>query len=174
MHCMIDLETMGLQTDSAIVQIAAVEFEPVASGKIKRDDPFNCGVDLHRQCRHVDPDTLCWWLEQSVDARANFLLCQNKGVPLEEALLKLSSWYQTRNVQAVWSHGAAFDIALLNDAYTHCNMDPPWNYRDIRDTRTLYWHRGHEVDRMPTGTLHNALHDAVFQAEEVQHALALR
>lgn len=175
MHGMTDLETMSTRKRAAITQIAIVEFEPVPGGKVKVNDAFNCGVALHGQKRHVDPDTLCWWLDQSQPARANFIECQNTGLPLDEALQRLTSWYQTRNVQAVWGHGSAFDVAILEDAYEQAGSLPPWGHRDARDTRTLFWHKNFAMrhDR-PRGTEHDALADAIFQAEEVQYALALR
>jgi exodeoxyribonuclease VIII len=169
---MIDLETLGTRADAAIVQIGAVEFEPVAGGKLDCEHPFNYGVDLHHQRRHIDPDTLCWWLDQSVAARRNFLDVQAEAHTLEGVLTHLTRWFHIRAISGVWGHGAAFDIAVLEHAYAQCELEPPWHHRDVRDTRTLFWHRGYTMPKAEhTGTAHDALDDAIFQAQQVQRAL---
>ena len=71
-------------------------------------------------------------------------------------------------VDAFWSHGSIFDIAMLDDLYRQLNKVTPWHeFWRIRDTRTLF-DQGFYHD-MPKGDLHNALADAKRQAIGVQN-----
>ena len=66
-----------------------------------------------------------------------------------------------------WCQGPLFDYAILQNFYAQMNVPVPWNFWQIRDSRTL----GSLVPRDPnekrTG-LHNALDDCYFQARKVQ------
>lgn len=171
MDCMIDLEMMATTKRAAITQIAAVLFEPVLGGKVADHDIFDCGVTLHGQRRDVDSDTLAWWLSQDERARHRAVDCLVHGDELEQALIKLNNWYRMRNVRCVWAHGSSCDIAILEDAFAQHDMDPPWDYRASRDTRTWYL-AFREPNLVKDEQLaHDAAYDAVFQARCVQNAL---
>ena len=106
----------------------------------------------------------------------------SEGIRPADALNRLGDWF--RNIECVgdivgvWSHGPAFDITILSNLYNTCPPDymlfrlPPWNYRTIRDTRTLVFAletAGLPVPPYPAeGTAHNALDDARNQAEWVR------
>jgi len=174
MHAMIDIESLSTAQDAAILQIAVVQFEPVFAGKVLVDDAFNIGVKLDGQLgAHVDGNTLGWWLMQGQRARKNIADMQTNGKPLAEALQLLGSWWRTRRPQMVWAHGVVFDIGCLSHAYARVGQEAPWSYREVLDTRTLYWHTTHER-RSYAATPHDALSDVIAQAEEVQQALRRR
>jgi hypothetical protein len=83
-------------------------------------------------------------------------------------LVDLSSWIKGHGFTHPWSHGSIFDIAILENAYRQCNLPIPWNFWDIRDTRTLYETAyritGKTLKPVREGIYHNALDDAQFQA----------
>ena len=68
---------------------------------------------------------------------------------------------------AFWSHGATFDLTMLENVYSQLNKPLPWNYWQLRDTRTLF-DLGYDPD-MPKGGKHDALQDAIRQAVGVQN-----
>lgn len=194
MHVMIDLETLSLRPDAAIIQIAAVEFEARHAGAIQVDSMLSVLVDPAGQERHVDRDTLDFWEEQR--SLGNSLLSDaalGAGVPLWRALEATILWFRDReDVEGVWSHGAAFDLPILRHAFmAQGHSDCPWNYRLCRDTRTLYFARAtsrylrdqveptdkkqlheavEEVLSVPFQE-HNAAHDAVLQCLQVQEVM---
>ncbi len=174
---MLDLETLSTRTNAAVVQIAAIAFDPRVG-----DDPaaaghrtFNKFVrDIPDYC-HVDPRTVSWWMQQQVAPSLGKKI-ETTGCSLLAALDQFCDWYvQLGQVEALWSHGATFDIPIV--AY-HCEvlgLKVPWSYRAPRDTRTLY---SLAPGGMPAavgygGALtHDALYDCEIQIKQVLGALA--
>ena len=153
---MIDIETLGIDPGAAILSIGAVKFDRDGLG-----EEFECIVDLE-SCQEaglaIDANTLNWWLSQ--DAEVQHIL--TGGIELRKALVRLSEFYG--NAQEVWAFSPSFDCTHLEYAYDALNIKPPWTYKEKRDCRTLasldQW-----PDREQAGDEHNALHDAVYQAE---------
>jgi len=162
---MLDLETMGNRSSSAIIAIGAVKFDP----KTKQiTDRFYARVDL-QSCLDagltVDGSTIMWWLQQSEEARSQF-----KGVlpPLKTALGGFTTWMQKQTRpdemgHTVWGNGATFDNVILTNAYNALGLARPWSYkgdRCYRTIRNLY----PDVPCKDYGISHRADHDAEAQA----------
>jgi hypothetical protein len=60
-----------------------------------------------------------------------------------------------------------FDIVILENLYRQLGLPCPWNFWQIRDSRTLLSTHGDPRDKNKAG-LHNALEDCVSQAQAVQ------
>lgn len=169
-HVMIDLETMGLRPNAAIVSIGAVHFKPVVDGAglpdLEQVDAFYTPVSL-KSCLDLglttDQSTVDWWNKQSAEARSSW---QQEGAPtLPDALSAFSAWLRRdsdeRSIRP-WGNGADFDLVLLKSAYDALNADPPWRYYNHRCYRTIK--SLFPVAEMPRhGTHHNALDDAQHQ-----------
>jgi exodeoxyribonuclease VIII len=165
-HLMIDLETMGLRPDAAIVSIGAVQFD---EDTIYRQ--FHTAVSL-ASCTTfgltTDRSTIDWWMKQSAEARSSW---QRDDAPtLEDALAKFSHWIQDlipeREVRP-WGNGADFDLVILKSAYGAIGADPPWRYYNHRCFRTLK-SLAPSIDVHRQGTHHNALDDALHQVAVLQ------
>jgi len=166
LHCMLDLETLGKGNNAVISQIGGCVFQPCAKEwKIKSFcffvDPQSC-IDVGME---MDWDTIKWWMRQEEAARAKF---QGATMSIQEALSLLSqaSWADMRGV---WSHGACFDIPILENAFRKCGMKAPWNYKTVRDTRTVFWLTAPVWPDNPVK--HSAEHDAIAQAGAVVNGL---
>jgi hypothetical protein len=164
-HISIDLETMGNRPTSAICAIGAVAFDPEADPDTWHS--LYMTVDLQScidEMLTVDASTIYWWLDQEKDAQVA-LLGENSHISV--ALQELRSFYETYCTQdaAMWSH-ASFDAPILANAYHEVLEErTPWKYRNIRDLRTLE-HLTPDVEYPERkGTHHNALDDAMYQAE---------
>lgn len=163
-HLMIDLETMGTKTDSAIVSIGAVEFD-INTGETGRE--FYEVVNLQSAIDaglKVYGDTVMWWLQQSEKARER--LFSTKGKNLNETLYLFRVFLQylgTKELK-VWGNGARFDLGCLNYAYNSINKDIPWYFRHERDVRTLVSFAPEIKENMIfTGTQHDPIDDCKFQ-----------
>ena len=161
MHIMIDLETMGTRTSSAIIAIGACVFD---INGIHAD--FYTTVSLAdnlRVGRTVDASTILWWLKQSDAARAEF--SGDCDVSLYQALRQLRELCNQLYIDGVWGNGSDFDCAMLADAYQQvCGEPTPWHFATTRDLRTLRA-LAPDVPRIPfDGEKHNALADARNQA----------
>ncbi|OXE37514.1 MAG: hypothetical protein CGW95_00960 [Phenylobacterium zucineum] len=161
---MLDLETLGTRPGSAIVALAAVHFEPYDN----QLGSFIAGsISPVQPKMRIEGSTVQWWMGQSERAREETFPDNPTWASIEEALDAFTAFYDG---SPLWSHGAAFDIVLLEAAYHRHGRRTPWSYRDIRDTRTLYALRPN-VKPPFLGTQHNALDDACHQAKWVQSVM---
>ncbi|HFO5057065.1 TPA: 3'-5' exoribonuclease, partial [Escherichia coli] len=171
-HLMIDLETMGTNTNAPIVVIGAVFFDP-QTGEIgpvfyiviSLTDAMNTGAV-------PDGGTIEWWLKQSSEARAAILTDQ---VKLKDALSQFREFineYSDEKFVQVWGNDATFDNAILRTSYERLDIPCPWRYHNDRDVRTIV-ELGKTIDFdartvIPfEGVRHNALDDARHQAKYV-------
>ena len=161
MHVMLDLETLGTKPGCVIVSIGACVFD--MEGVQKK---FYSVVDVTKEPigLTVDPGTVAWWVEQSSEARAVFATLQR--VPITDAIESFRHWWELSEAKFCWCHGASFDAPILEAVYAATERAAPFKFYDIRDTRTLYALTEIYPDRAK-GTHHNALDDAIAQAEAV-------
>jgi DNA polymerase III epsilon subunit-like protein len=154
-HVMVDIETLGTDPGAAIVSIGAVRFD--ADGI---EAQFFESVDIESAQAaglSIDAETLAWWLEQSEAAREQLF----GGNQLRACLRRLSEFVGDR---VVWACSPAFDVVLLEAAYRAVELSPPWRFYRCRDYRSFRETLSTWPDREQSGTAHNALDDAVFQA----------
>jgi hypothetical protein len=163
-HLMVDLETMDTSPDATILTLGAVHFNPYGNGygdkiyfRINIDDQDALG-------RKVDPGTLDWWAKQD-PAIMEEAFSPDDRVPLVEAIDRFHKF--AWGCSTFWAHGSLFDIAIIENVYRQLGKPVPWQYWQIRDTRTLF-DLGYDPD-MPQGSKHNALEDAIRQAAGVQN-----
>jgi len=170
-HVMIDLETFGTQSQSVIVSLGAVQFDPYNKGSLGAS--FHDAIDLKSAVGHglkIDPSTVLWWLEQS-DAARSALVAKAKGASsMGSTLNAFRSYLQgvSLNVK-VWGNGADFDLALLQQAYEALGWEKPWKYNASRCYRTLLAEFGQPEDRVAPTLAHDALSDAIAQAQTAQN-----
>lgn len=168
---MVDLESMGLQPDSAIVGVGLVEFD-LSKGLIGNSffRAINLGDSVRRGCS-IDAGTVAWWLSQTKEAQNAIMW--NTG-SLSHTLKEIADFMHTcgpaKEIR-VWGNDPAFDNAMLAHSYWLCEMEQPWSFwnnRCVRTLRALYKHV--EKDEF-VGEKHNALDDAMAQ---VQHLIKIR
>ena len=169
-HIMVDLETMGLKPNAAIISIGAVHFD---SQNLHSE--FYSNVSL-KSCLDLglttDQSTVDWWHKQSVEARSAW---QRDDAPgLMEALTQFTVWLRSIGNQkeiCPWGNGADFDLVLLGSAHRALDVDPPWEFYNHHCFRTMK--NMFQVANMPRqGTYHHALDDAKHQARHLQRILA--
>ena len=159
-NIMLDLETLGNGSNSVIISIGAVKFDP----KTKQlGSEFYANVDAESCVKaglKMDVSTVLWWMQQSDQARSVF---KNKGLTLINALVGFSDWIGDKKNTLVWGNGANFDNVILSNAYKAVGLEQPWPYWGDRCYRTIKaLNPNVKADRI--GTHHNALDDAKTQA----------
>ena len=174
-HVMLDLETMGNGPTAAIVSIGAVKFDPLGPEPpcdMRGPTGFYERVSLFTSVRAglaMDADTILWWLKQSEDARAS--ITAEEGIPLSSALYGFSEWLG--DARFVWGHGAGFDPVIITSAYKAAGRLMPFDFRNVRDTRTILGLVEAFIQAPVTwpdvGIKHHAWWDAWRQAVVVQH-----
>ena len=162
---MLDLETLGTRPECVILTLGAVKFNPYTL-----EEPTGglyLRMDADEQIakgREVQEDTLQWWMNQAEDIREEAL-----G---EEGRVSVEQMYKELNkicvgVQNIWAQGPVFDIVILENLYRQLGLPCPWQFWQIRDSRTLLSSLGDPREKNKAG-LHNALEDCVSQAQAVQ------
>lgn len=163
-HLMVDMETMAVSPNAVILTLGAVHFNPYGNGY---GDKLYIRFDLDSQDRlgrEIDPNTLDWWSKQDPAIMEEAFGPENR-TPVEEAIDQFHKFAWGCN--AFWSHGATFDLVILENIYKQLNKVPPWQYWQLRDTRTIF-DLGYNPD-MPQGSKHDALQDAIRQSVGVQN-----
>lgn len=163
-HLMIDLETLAVSPRSVVLSLGAVKFNPY-NNEIGDTLYFKLDLDdQDRLNREIDPNTLDWWAKQDPEIMEEAFSPQDR-ISLESAMDQFHKF--AWGTDAFWSHGATFDLVIVEDILRQLNRPLPWNYWQLRDTRTLFA-LGQDPD-MPQGRKHDALQDAIRQAVGVQN-----
>lgn len=170
MHIMLDLETLGTAPGCPILSIGAVSFCRSGVG-VGVNNTFYCAVKLPENPT-VSSETLLWWLDQSEEARHTLIDDQEAALGAEEALKAVSSWVKSTHLgvrfAGVWANGASFDLPIIESAMRDVGVDVPWpfyKHRCFRTMKTLPGADAGDVKPEFKGTAHNALDDAIHQAE---------
>lgn len=163
-HLMVDMETMAVTPNAVVLSLGAVHFNPYGSGY---SDKIYFRINIDDQDalnREVDPSTLDWWSKQDPAIMEEAFSPDNR-ISLVDAMDQFHKF--AWGCDKFWSHGATFDLVIIENIYRQLNKPLPWNYWQLRDTRTLF-DLGFDPD-MPTGSKHDALQDAIRQAVGVQN-----
>lgn len=163
---MIDLETLSTKPNAVILSMGAVKFNPYSSF-IDVDNGLDIKVDVDSQIklgRDVQEDTLTWWTKQPAEVQdAAFSLSDRTSLTL---FVKMLNKIMV-GIDQVWCQGPVFDIVILENLYKQLEIPVPWNYWQIRDSRTLFGVFGDPRDKNRKNA-HNALMDCVYQCIGVQ------
>lgn len=161
---MVDLETMAVTPRAVVLTLGAVHFNPHGNGygdklyfRISIDDQDKLN-------REVDPNTLEWWSKQDPVIMEEAFSDEDR-VPLVDAIDQFHKF--AWGCDTFWSHGATFDLVIIEDIYRQLGKPVPWQFWQLRDTRTLF-DLGYDPE-MPKGGKHDALQDAIRQAIGVQN-----
>ncbi len=176
---MLDLETMSVNDYPVITQLAAVAF-CLNTGKTL--DSFNEHIGIRdsvQQGLTVDGKTFEWWCKQPVAAYNDVVLkSMYSDSKIQDVLVKFTVWiddlkikygaFDKKTTLCLWGNGISADNRWLMQAYTVCKLEPPWQYYENRDVRTLV-DLGRRVADFDikmvgfVGTKHNALDDCNHQ-----------
>lgn len=171
-HIMLDLETLGTVSNSIILTIGAIKFDPMTDiGPLEKCNTFYRRITI-QSCKDVglisEEQTIKWWNSQ--DSSIKFEAMENTDrLPLTQVLLEFSQWFG-KSVK-IWGHGDDFDCVILGNAYKACNLTPPWKFWNTRDTRTLFDLARVNIKSFCQDNIHHALHDSYRQILATQESL---
>lgn len=166
MDLMIDLETLGTTPDAVVISLGAVFFD-VKTGTLGPQFYQVLDVtDQMRAGREVSPDTLKWWMGQAEAAKKVF---HEKAKAPREVMALFSQWAKANggSKMQVWGNGSTFDISILENLYRQLGEPQPWAYYSVMDLRTFKRFVGGNEKLAKAGVMHNALQDAINQANYV-------
>ncbi len=159
---MIDIETLGTDRNALILSIGACDVWNTAEN-------FYSELSVESQPgRVVEISTLKFWLKEG-----NIPI--NGTRTLATALYNLYDWIvRVRDSEElkIWCKGTDFDTAILAHAYKAMHQTAPWKYNSTRDFRTLMKHFPTIPAPEFVGRKHNALDDAIHQADHLRLILS--
>tara|TARA_B100000989_G_C19462724_1_gene436944 strand:- start:294 stop:821 length:528 start_codon:yes stop_codon:yes gene_type:complete len=164
-HAMIDLETLSTSPNAVILTVGGVKFDPNTQMKSYSEMYFRVDVDSQTKMgRDVMQDTVDWWSKQPKEISDEAFSDSNR-VSLDEMIKSINKF--SVGVDVFWCQGPLFDYAILQDIYKQLGHPAPWQYWQIRDSRTLFSLVPRDLNEKRQD-LHNALEDCRFQAKKVQ------
>lgn len=173
---MLDCETLSLEPNAVITQIGLVGVSATDPTDFL-DPPVNSFLPIKAQTqlippRHIDGDTIIWWMGQSDSARSHFQNCTS-GDDFEELPALVRHFIRgfnrmTKNGELtyeLWARGDK-DVAWMESLIKHVGLPVPWKYDTVRELRTLMAAAGVDVKDVQTPgdyTKHNAISDCKHQ-----------
>jgi len=162
-HAMIDLETLDVTPQATVLTVGGVKFNPLDNSEPHSE--FYYKLDLDSQDRSVNDDTIAWWGRQDQKVQDEAFGTEGRE-HIDVFLDSLPKWMV--GVDVLWGHGYGFDITIIEDMLKQRGKPIPWQFWQVRDSRTLFLMAKVDPRKAMQSDLHNALADAYFQAKGVQ------
>lgn len=184
----IDYETFGNISNTAVIDLAAVVFDPNPEVIETFDELVSRGMKLkfnlkaQKGVRLFGASTIEWWKKQSAEARAN-LAPSSEDIDHVEGVYKLLEFLKENGVNAWdsfgWCRGQSFDFPILVDILREgerrkgiadkdidtFGLEPCkfWNQRDVRTAiESLLMTRGLTTTPLHKGVLDGFIaHDSI-------------
>lgn len=164
-----DLETLGNNSRSPIIQIGAVKFD-IERGiydSFHKNVYYPYGIPKDYEC---DYSTIMWWMEQVQKEPHLYDLLNYEKDTLFNALTEFLYWVGNIDEYLYYSM-ASFDFPIINHAIkTEISPEHTLPFRNCRDYRTIKDILNLEYPEFK-GVKHNALDDAVNEAELIIQGL---
>ena len=178
---MVDIETLGNEMNSTIIQLACVPFD-IETGAIYEDETFNEIADIEKNetALEVSASTLKWWLETDKELFTRLL---NSGSLSTEGIIRLfhrqvKEWQSRVGIKNVylWGNGILFDNQMIKCQMEAIGLYYPIPYKNDRDVRTILELASaksgvseREIkDKLGNGVNdHNAINDVLYQINYV-------
>lgn len=183
---LIDLETLSLRDNARVTSIGAVLGVP--SSRTYAEFESNINIDcVEQKDRHIDANTVKFWLEQSKEAQEALMSCP---ISTYTTLLMFNSFIELgsetlgfeKDKLLVFGNGSDFDNRILLDLYQSVrniddlyarNLQVPFTFRQNNDARMFFnfikllKEEGVEISRKEPAIKHHALSDAKSEYENV-------
>lgn len=163
----LDFETLSTEHNAALLSIGAVIRDFNTGEQV---DTFYANIIPQTSIDaglHVSESTKAWWAKQGSAAQDVLSVDQR---PLRDVLNEFATWLKKHGVEYTIGNGPRADNQWLESACKALGTPSPVKYWGDLDMRTLTF-VGTHVLRLPhwhstfKGVKHNALHDAINEAE---------
>ena len=167
-HGMIDLETLGVNPDSVLMTVGAVKFNPFGSAEPHAPLYLRCDIEEQSEKlgRTIDDNTMEWWTKQPKKIQDEAFGEHKDRVNMDQLTKALNKFCV--GVDQLWCQGPLFDYAILQNLYKNIKKPCPWNFWQIRDSRTVFSMMPSDPRKAIQEEMHNALADCYYQAKCIQ------
>lgn len=141
---MFDIETLGIESNSVILSMACIYFDPKQTYTYKQlvDSAFFVKLDVTDQRQRLGrtdtPSTIDWWEGQSEATKVLSFYRSNDDYVAENAIEALRTWSQqfpNHDKCAVWARGN-LDQMAIGSLENVCNVPTVFHFGRWRDVRT--------------------------------------
>ena len=170
-HATIDLETLDTCPQATVLSLGAVKFNPFNDSEPYDELYFKISVDdQDRLSRSTSDNTIEWWSKQDpkIMEEAFDQSNPNEVMSVEQALGSINRFVV--GVDVLWGQGYGFDFTIIEDMYRSIGKPIPYNFWQVRDSRTLFSVCKEDPRKKIQNNLHNALADAYYQSKAIQLA----
>lgn len=180
---MLDLESMGVGNNPALIQVAAVAFNSETGEELSK---FDEKIDLKSSIDAgltISAGTVKFWMtNETVNQVTRDIVMSEtgdhggEGQHINVVLLKFSEWYKSlpekHNLElgGVWGYGSASDNVWLRSAYSATQLPTPFIYRDdmcLRTLKTIATRKGYKTSFKFEGNQHDGLDDCRYQIKDL-------
>lgn len=166
-HGMIDLETLDTSPEAVILTCGAIKFDPHSHAEPYGELYHRIDVDEQTAMgRTVDQGTIAWWGTQP-EAIWQEALGDEDRTSVDDFIRDLQRWVV--GVDVIWAQGYGFDITIIESLLASKGHNKPWNFWNLRDSRTLFKLLAEDPRKKIQTNAHNALADCYYQAKCVQY-----
>lgn len=135
---MTDIETLGTNSDSTIIQISAIAFD-IETGEYISTFNQIADIELNEGPIKVTGGSIKWWLNTNKEL---FTTLINSGSFSSEQVLRnfqswLCEWIDTVDDLYLWGNGILFDNKMIQHQFENLGLNYPIYYRNDRDVRTI-------------------------------------
>lgn len=175
-HLMVDIETLGSNSESPIATLCIMRFNPVTGETF---ESFTANIDLDEQFKagmKPDANTMIWWLGKSEAAREGMIKSQAGPFSLKEFGEEwnefISSLPYPKSALYHWGKSPTFDQVILGNLLKKAGVENPWGYNMTRDVRSIESLAPELADEVKfEGSAHIAEDDVKFQIRRVSAVL---
>jgi len=180
---MVDLETVGLEYNSAIAQIGATLFKD----DFKIIDQYLVNVDIDQQFElgsNFNDDTIVWWLGQKENNPDLYHSVFDNPKDCKDSYDDFKNWLERNKPRnnvgfRLWTNHLLFDVPISNNflGYYGDNWKNYVKYNKFEDFATVrntvkrFEDSFSQIEgniQMDAGNAHNALYDAIWQTKSLE------
>lgn len=140
---MFDVETLGTESNSVLLSLACIHFDPKTKPTYQelKDSAFFVKFSVRDQVdnykRKVSKDAIRWWDKQCLNAKNWSYIPDKSDKPLLEGLQDFHAWVASKDDGKcfLWARGSLDDI-ILQACERQAGLEPIFNYGRFRDVRT--------------------------------------
>ena len=100
---MFDVETLGVASDSVVLSMACIQFDPTTNPTYKelKESAFFVKFDakdqVNRLNRKIDKSTVEWWGKQCQNVKIKSLIPSESDVTVEDGIVQFRSWVESKS-----------------------------------------------------------------------------